>query len=72
HGLEPFKIKGILMEHLDGFTLGEIGDRCPRSSWQDINDQALNVVRLFDSRDIINFDIRLDNFVVVETIPQLK
>ncbi|KAK4160578.1 hypothetical protein QBC43DRAFT_325213 [Cladorrhinum sp. PSN259] len=71
-GLEPFKVKGILMQHIEGFTLREIPHRCHRSAWQDIADQALAVVRVCDDYNIINYDIRLDNFVVSECKPGVE
>ncbi|KAK4463038.1 hypothetical protein QBC42DRAFT_174468 [Cladorrhinum samala] len=74
HGLEPFKVKGILMQHLEGFPLREIPDRCraspsPRSAWQDITDQAVSIARVVNDYGIINYDVRTENFIVAECLP---
>ncbi|KAK3985759.1 hypothetical protein QBC44DRAFT_345105 [Cladorrhinum sp. PSN332] len=68
-GLEPFKIKGILMQRLEGFPLREISHRCPRSAWQDIVDQAISLTRIFSDYDIINNDVRTENFIISECKP---
>lgn len=70
HGLEPFKIKGILIQHLERSPLWEIPNRCPRSTWQDIIDQAVSVTRVVNDYDIINYDVRTENFIVTECKPE--
>ena len=62
-GFEPFKIKGLL-QHVDGFNLWDIVQHCPRSSWQAIVDQAVSAVRILGDHDILNQDVRPENFVI--------
>ena len=61
---EPFRVKGILLEHIDGCNLLDIVDHFPRSSWQDIVNQAIAIVGMTDDRNILNTDVRPRNFLV--------
>lgn len=61
---EFVEVKGILLEFIDGFTLGGLVDRAPREDWQAICDQAVRVVRLCDEREILNKDVRPSNVMV--------
>ncbi|MCJ1464099.1 hypothetical protein MMC07_002712 [Pseudocyphellaria aurata] len=63
-GVEFFQVKGILLELIDGFTLGELIDHAPREDWQAIFDQAIRVVRICDDREILNEDVRPPNVMV--------
>ncbi|KAK0710079.1 hypothetical protein B0T26DRAFT_755198 [Lasiosphaeria miniovina] len=40
---EPFKVQGIILQYLEGIELWDIVKHCPRSSWQGIVDQAVDV-----------------------------
>ena len=42
---EPFKIKGLLLQYVDGFSLWDMVQHCPRASWQAIVDQAVSAVQ---------------------------
>ena len=61
---EPFRVKGILLEYIDGCNLRDIVDHFPRSSWQDIFNQAIAIVRIMDDCNILNTDVRPENFLV--------
>lgn len=61
---EYYKIQGILLELIDGFTLSQLVDKAPRKDWQKICDQAIGVVQLFDEWEILNEDVRAANVLV--------
>ncbi|MCJ1422986.1 hypothetical protein MMC29_000867 [Sticta canariensis] len=61
---EYYKIKGILLELIDGFTLSQLVDKAPRKDWQKICDQAIGVVQLCDEWGILNEDVRAANVLV--------
>lgn len=62
---EPSRVKGILLEYLPGFSLSSIAQHAPQASWQSIVDQAINIVHILGDNNILNTDVRPDNFVVV-------
>ncbi|KAK7428880.1 hypothetical protein QQZ08_004650 [Neonectria magnoliae] len=62
---ELYQIKGVLLEYLTGFSLSSMVQSAPRSSWQDIVDQAIRIVHVLGDNNILNADVRPDNFVVV-------
>ncbi|KAH6867726.1 hypothetical protein B0T10DRAFT_502161 [Thelonectria olida] len=62
---ELYQLKGILLQYLSGFSLSSMVQNAPRSSWQDIVDQAIRIVHVLGDNNILNADVRPDNFVVV-------
>ncbi|CAH0057898.1 unnamed protein product [Clonostachys solani] len=62
---ELYQLKGILLQYLSGFSLSSMIQNTPRSSWQGIVDQAIQIVHVLGDNDILNTDVRPDNFVVV-------
>ena len=59
------KVKGILIELIEGFTLSSLHQYVSeKSSWQSIIDQAIQNVRLFSDNDILNKDVRASNILV--------
>ncbi|POR31108.1 Uncharacterized protein TPAR_08672 [Tolypocladium paradoxum] len=64
---DMFRVNGILLEHLDGFTLDNLERQkdVPRSCWQNIVDQALAIVQLLGDHNLLNGDVRPENFVVL-------
>ncbi|KAK7402684.1 hypothetical protein QQX98_011547 [Neonectria punicea] len=67
-GFEPFKVKGLLLQYIDGCDLWNIVHRFPRSSWQEIVDQALAIIRVLGDYNILNKDVRPENFMVSTTM----
>ncbi|RMD39894.1 hypothetical protein DV735_g5242, partial [Chaetothyriales sp. CBS 134920] len=61
---EPFQIKGILLQYINGFNLWNMPHHVPQSSWQDIVDQAVSIVRVLGDHNILNKDVRPENFIV--------
>lgn len=61
---EPFKLKGILLEYINRFSLSDMVDHAPQSNWQAIVDQEVTAVRLLRDYDILNRDVRPDNFII--------
>lgn len=61
---EFYEIKGILLEFIDGFTLGELPFNAPQYHWQEICDEALRIVELCNDRNILNRDVRPGNVMV--------
>ncbi|KAK3361612.1 hypothetical protein B0T24DRAFT_641995 [Lasiosphaeria ovina] len=66
---EPFKVKGIILQYLEGLNLWDIVKHCPRSSWQGIVDQAVDITRMLGEYGILNRDVRPENFIVVPAAP---
>lgn len=62
---ELFSIGGILIEYIPGFTLRDMPAVAPRSSWQDIMDEALEAVDILGDHDILNRDVHPGNFMVL-------
>ena len=61
---ELFRVKGILLQYIDGFCLSDLADRAPQSSWQNIVDQAISIVHVLGDNNIMNEDVRHGNFMV--------
>lgn len=60
----PLQVKGILLQYIDGFSLRHVPERCPRSTWQDTVKKAVDIVRLMGDYNILNRDVRPDNFIL--------
>ena len=66
-GIQPeelFQVKGILIQYIEGFTLSALPDHAPQSSWQNIVDQAVSIVHVLGDNNIMNQDVRPDNFMI--------
>ncbi|KAK3318769.1 hypothetical protein B0H66DRAFT_477849, partial [Apodospora peruviana] len=66
---EHFKTKGILLEHINGVILSDLlslppPDGIATSNWQDIVDQAVAIAPSLGDRDLLNQDVRPENFTV--------
>lgn len=61
---ELFQVKGILLQYIKGFSLSDLPDRAPQPAWRNIVDQAVNIVRVLGDNNILNNDVRPDNFMV--------
>ena len=59
-----YSIKGILLEHIPGFTLAQLTDKAPREFWQKICNEAVRLVQICNDQNILNKDIRTSNFIV--------
>ncbi|KAF0636544.1 hypothetical protein FPSE5266_08061 [Fusarium pseudograminearum] len=62
---ELYQQKGIILEYLRGFTLRDMIHRAAAVAWQDIFDQAIKIVDILGDHNILNKDVRLENFMVV-------
>ena len=62
---EFYCTRGLLLQNLQGFSLRSLVDNAPKESWQDIVDQAIRIVHILDDHEIINYDVRPANFMVV-------
>ncbi|CEI39751.1 hypothetical protein FVEN_g2029 [Fusarium venenatum] len=40
-------------------------DKAPRSSWQNIVDRAIEIVHIISDHNVLNDDVRPDNFMIV-------
>ncbi|CAH0001175.1 unnamed protein product [Clonostachys byssicola] len=63
--LSLFQVRGLLLEHLEGFSLADVTSHAPQSSWQGIFDKAINIVRVLDGEDILNRNLGLGDFIVM-------
>lgn len=62
---ELFKIHGILIELIEGFTLADINEHAaPKSAWQSIVDQAIQNVGILSDNEILNGDVRASNILI--------
>jgi len=61
---ELFYVKGILLQYIDGFSLSKVQDHAPKSEWQDIVDQAVAIVQVVGDHNVLNRDVRPDNFII--------
>lgn len=59
-----FYVKGILLQYIDGFCLSKVQDHAPKCEWQGIVDQAIAIVQVVGDHNILNRDVRPDNFIV--------
>jgi serine/threonine protein kinase len=57
--------RGILLEYVHGFTLTDVAQHAPKSSWQGIVNKAVETVQILGDHNILNKDVRPDNFMVV-------
>ena len=62
---EPFRVKVILLHYIKEFSLWNMAGYSPRSSWQDMVDEAVAVVRVLSDYNILNRDMRPENFMVL-------
>ncbi|KAK4198898.1 casein kinase I RAG8 [Triangularia verruculosa] len=59
------KVQGVLLEYSpDNFTLRDLVYMVPTEDLQGIVDQAVDIVRSLGDYDVLNSDVRLDNFLV--------
>ena len=66
--MEPSKVKGILIEFVEGHDIWQLPHhQFFRSSWQDLVDQAVVVVDVLGDLDIPNDDVRPENFLLFKT-----
>lgn len=62
---ELYKQYGILLQYLAGFSLSTMVENAPEASWQGIVDQAIRIVHILGDYDILNADVRPENFIIV-------
>jgi len=62
---ELYQAKGVLLEYLPGFSLSALEKHATRSCWQNTVDQAIAIGYILGDRNILNADVRLENFIVV-------
>ena len=62
--IEAFKIPGILLEFIDGFTLDTLHLETPQCQWQNLCDQAVKVVHWISDHNVLNEDVRRGNMLV--------
>jgi hypothetical protein len=56
--------EGILLEFIQGFPLTNLADHAPNYTWQDICEDAIQIVNHIGGRDICNRDVKTRNFIV--------
>ena len=69
HLLKYFDTMGILIECIDGFNLYDLKTKAPQSQWQAICEDAIRIVNLVGDYDILNNDVRPENFLVRKAEP---
>ena len=63
---DPFEIKGILLEFIDGCNLFQIAN-VPREDWREVCEEAVRVIRLLDDFSILNIDVSPSNIMVCQS-----
>ena len=61
---EPYKVKGVLLDHIEGYSLRDIAKHFPESTLQEIVDNAIKITHVLGDHNILNKDVRLDNFII--------
>ncbi|KAK4222869.1 hypothetical protein QBC38DRAFT_488852 [Podospora fimiseda] len=63
-----FKVQEILIEYIsDGFTLRHFDSMVPAEALQGIVDQAVDIARSLGDHNVLNADVRINNFIVTQT-----
>ncbi len=63
--MELLEVKGVLLELISGFALGELEKNAPKEAWQSICDGAVQLVHtLLHDHEILNEDIRIQNVLI--------
>ncbi|RFN54346.1 hypothetical protein FIE12Z_1472 [Fusarium flagelliforme] len=62
---EFYRPKGVLLQYLQGFQLTTLTENAPKESWQNIVDQAIRIVHILNDHEILNADVRPDNFIII-------
>lgn len=57
-------VKGILLEHIPGFTLSDLATDAPQEAWQSILDRTIQIVHILSDSGILNQDVRTSNVLV--------
>lgn len=57
-------IPGIILQHIDGFTLSELSVYAPKSNWQSICDQAIRTISQITLKGVLNADVKTRNIIV--------
>ena len=66
-----FDIRGILIKYIEGFSLSELETKAPKSQWQVICDDDIQIINLIGDYEVLNDDVRPENFLV-RTNPEGK
>jgi len=59
-------IPGVILQHIDGFPLGDISLHAPKEKWQSVCDDAISIVHMMGDRGILNKDVKTRSFIVRE------
>lgn len=54
HHRKHFRVWGILLQFIPGFSLSRLAKSAPPSSWQSIVDQAIQIVHVLGDKEILN------------------
>ena len=65
--MELFPVKGILIDFVEGHDMLQLPHQFPRSSWQDLVNQAVAIVEVLGDNDNLNDDVCPENFVLFKT-----
>lgn len=58
------QVKGILLEYIPGFSLSKLAENVPPEACQGIVDQGIQIVYALNDHEVLNRDVRPDNFIV--------
>ncbi|KAJ5587648.1 uncharacterized protein N7459_003413 [Penicillium hispanicum] len=57
-------IEGILMSHIEGFSLENLPVQAPREKWQNIGEEAIQIIHFVMDRGVLNKDVHRRSFLV--------
>jgi hypothetical protein len=55
---------GILLEYIDGFPLTDLQQFAPKSTWQQICENAISIVNEIGRRNVMNEDVKTRSFII--------
>lgn len=60
-----FDVNGILIDYVPGVTFADMNENNVRhKAWQDVVEQAIEITTIFTKHNMINKDVRCENFIV--------
>lgn len=59
-----YEVQGVLMELIEGYSLSNLAQEEPESTWQTICDEAIRITNLIGDHGVLNEDVKHHNIIV--------
>ena len=59
-----FDVRGVLLEHIEGFNLSEMTSHTSQDAWKDIIEEAMSIANAAGDLGVINRDLSVYHFIV--------